>query len=206
LTDWSLADASVKTRKQEDQRRLGLHLAPDGEKAIAALPGSAEGALPEALAAMPEVALKTLYINLSELIRHLPGRDDAFASVPLADIARKSEMRPGQNFAKGATRIDPAGQDKLRIHAARLKENPAQVVTLAGYTDDLGSGSYNLAIADQRIEAVAKLLRTYGVPKKQIHPLRRYSVERAGSMAACRSKTTDCRQKIRRVELIYGNR
>ena len=109
-------------------------------------------------------------------------------------------------FAKGATRIDPAGQDKLRIHAARLKENPAQVVTLAGYTDDLGSGSYNLAIADQRIEAVAKLLRTYGVPKKQIHPLRRYSVERAGSMAACRSKTTDCRQKIRRVELIYGIR
>ena len=107
-------------------------------------------------------------------------------------------------FAKGATRIDPAGQDKLRIHAARLKENPAQVVTLAGYTDDLGSDSYNLAIADQRIEAVVKLLRTYGVPKKQIHPLRRYSVGRAGSMAACR--TTDCRQKMRRVELIYANR
>ena len=108
------------------------------------------------------------------------------------------------HFAKGATRIDPAGQDKLRIHAARLKENPAQVVTLAGYTDDLGSESYNLAIADQRIEAVTNLLRTYGVPKKQIHPLRRYSVGRAGSMAACR--TTDCRQKMRRVELIYGNR
>ena len=107
-------------------------------------------------------------------------------------------------FAKGATRIDPAGQDKLRIHAARLKENPAQVVTLAGYTDDLGSDSYNLAIADQRIEAVAKFLRTYGVPKKQILPLRRYSVGRAGSMAACR--TTDCRQKMRRVELIYANR
>ena len=107
-------------------------------------------------------------------------------------------------FARGATRIDPAGQDKLRHHAARLKENPAQVVNLAGYTNDLGSDSYNLAIADQRIEAVAKLLRTYGVPKKQIHPLRRYSVGRAGSMAACR--TTDCRQKMRRVELIYGNR
>ena len=107
-------------------------------------------------------------------------------------------------FAKGATRIDRTEQNKLRIHAARLKENPVQVVTLAGYTDDLGSDSYNLAIAEQRIEAVAKLLRTYGVPKKQIQPLRRYSVGRAGSMAACR--TTDCRQKMRRVELIYGNR
>ena len=75
-----------KTRRQEDQRRVGLHLAPDGVTAIAALPGSAEGALPEALAAMPEVALQTLYINLFELIRHLPGRDDAFASIPLADM------------------------------------------------------------------------------------------------------------------------
>jgi len=79
----------VKARRPEDHRRLGLHLAPDGEKAIAALPGSAEGALPEALTAMPEVALKTLEINLSELIRHLPGRDDAFASVPLAEIVGK---------------------------------------------------------------------------------------------------------------------
>ena len=107
-------------------------------------------------------------------------------------------------FAKGATRIDPAGQNKLRQHAARLKENPAQVVTLAGYTDDLGSDSYNLAISDQRIEAVAKLLRTYGVPKKQIHPLRRYSVGRRESMPDCRTK--ECRQLMRRVELIYGIR
>mgnify|MGYP002378052197 FL=1 len=81
----------VKTRNLPDQRRLGLHLAPGGEKAIAALPGSAEGALPAALAAMPEVALKTLQINLSELIRHLPGRDDAFASVPLAEIVRNEK-------------------------------------------------------------------------------------------------------------------
>ncbi|WP_287694638.1 MarR family winged helix-turn-helix transcriptional regulator [Accumulibacter sp.] len=81
----------IKTRRHEDQRRVGLHLAPAGVKAIAALPGSAEGALPEALSAMPEVALQTLYINLSELIRHLPGRNDAFASVPLADIARNPQ-------------------------------------------------------------------------------------------------------------------
>lgn len=107
-------------------------------------------------------------------------------------------------FAKGATRIDTAGQDKLRHHAVRLKANPAQVVTLAGYTDDLGSDSYNLAIAERRIEAVAKLLRTYGVPKKQIHPLRRYSVGRGEAMPACR--TTECRQIMRRVEVIYGIR
>ena len=53
---------------------------------LAALPGPAEGVLPEALSAIPEVALRTLHINLSELIRHLPGNNVAFARMPLAEI------------------------------------------------------------------------------------------------------------------------
>lgn len=78
----------IKNRPHEDQRRLGLCLGQNGLKAIAALPGPAEGILPEALDAMPDVALKTLNINLSELIRHLPGEHDTFASTPLADMVR----------------------------------------------------------------------------------------------------------------------
>lgn len=78
----------VRTRQRADQRRVGLCLAPAGLEAIAALPGPAEGVLPEALAAIPGVALETLNINLKELIRHLPRKDDAFASTPLADMVR----------------------------------------------------------------------------------------------------------------------
>lgn len=82
----------TRSRRHQDQRRVGLCLARDGIKAIEALPGSAEGVLPEALAAIPEVALNTLYINLSELIRHLPGNDGAFANTPLAEMdSRQSE-------------------------------------------------------------------------------------------------------------------
>lgn len=76
----------VKKRQSMDQRRVGLCLAAEGRKAIAALPGPAEGALPEALAAIPDVALKTLNINLAELIGHLPGKDEAFATMPLAEM------------------------------------------------------------------------------------------------------------------------
>lgn len=76
----------TRNRPHEDQRRVGLCLAPCGLKAIKALPGPAEGVLPEALAAIPNVALNTLYINLSELIRHLPGNDGAFANIPLAEM------------------------------------------------------------------------------------------------------------------------
>lgn len=104
-------------------------------------------------------------------------------------------------FATGTARVDEAGQKKLRVHASRLKEDPAQVVSLAGSTDDTGSRAYNLAIAEQRIEAVAKILHSYGVPKRQIHPVRRYGVGRGRSEPACR--TAGCRQMLRRVELVY---
>ena len=106
-------------------------------------------------------------------------------------------------FASGATRVDAAGQQKLRRHAARLQENPAQVLTLVGHTDDVGSSSYNLAVAEQRIEAVARLLRAYGVPRKQMHPVRSYVVGAGKSAPSCR--TAACRQKMRRVELIYAH-
>lgn len=76
----------VKQKQHKDQRRVGLFLADEGKKAIAALPGPAEGVLPEALAAIPCVALKTLKINLDELINHLSGKDEAFAAMPLADM------------------------------------------------------------------------------------------------------------------------
>ena len=86
-----LRDCLERSRSREDQRRVGLYLATQGAAAIAALPGPAEGVLPEALGALPEVVLKTLYINLSELVCRLPGSDTAYASVPLADIVKQRE-------------------------------------------------------------------------------------------------------------------
>lgn len=76
----------VKKRDPADLRRVGLCLAPAGAAALDALPGPAEGILPEALSSLPEVVLKTLNINLNELILHLPGKDDASAGTPLADM------------------------------------------------------------------------------------------------------------------------
>lgn len=78
----------IKKRRRGDLRRVGLCLAPSGLSALAALPGPAEGILPEALAALPTVVLKTLNVNLNELIRHLPGKDDSYAVTPLAEMVR----------------------------------------------------------------------------------------------------------------------
>lgn len=80
-----------KQKAATDRRRVGLVLASSGQALIARLPGPAEGVLPAALASLPEVALKTLNINLAELIKHLQDSDDQFARVPLADMVRDVE-------------------------------------------------------------------------------------------------------------------
>lgn len=74
-----------KSRRQTDQRRVGLYLGAGGAALLARLPGPAEGILPEALAALPPVVLKTLKINLDELICHLSRADPDAAGVLLAD-------------------------------------------------------------------------------------------------------------------------
>lgn len=80
-----------KQKTAGDKRRVGLFVAPRGKAVIERLPGPAEGVLPAALASLPEVALKTLNINLDELITHLQDKDDKFARIPLAEMVRDSE-------------------------------------------------------------------------------------------------------------------
>jgi OOP family OmpA-OmpF porin len=58
-------------------------------------------------------------------------------------------------FAPGSSSISPAGRSKLKRLAQRLLADKRQVVTLIGHANDNGSASFNLAVADSRIGAVA---------------------------------------------------
>lgn len=102
-------------------------------------------------------------------------------------------------FALGEARIDSEALPKLAAHAARLKSDPKLCVTLVGHTDDLGSPAYNLAIAQQRVDAVFDALRGLGVSRNQ---LRRYPVGSEKAPAGCRQEA--CRSKLRRVEFQYA--
>lgn len=101
-------------------------------------------------------------------------------------------------FASGVTTVDAQGEQILQRHAQRLKADPKLVVVLTGHTDDQGSRSYNLAIAEQRVNAVFQVLRRYGVPAIQ---LRRYGVGEEMASRSCSS--AECRKSMRRVELVY---
>ena len=75
-----------KTRSTADQRRVGLKITRAGKQLLKIAPGPAEGMLPDALRQLPEVALKTLQVNLDQLISHLTTRNETDAEKPLADM------------------------------------------------------------------------------------------------------------------------
>lgn len=101
-------------------------------------------------------------------------------------------------FALGSSLIDPAAEVVLNDNAERLKNDPKLVVTLVGHADPLGSHSYNLAISERRVAAVASRLREMGVASKQIRRIN-YGKEQAAGV--CHSEA--CRSRTWRVDLVY---
>ncbi|MBK8120921.1 MAG: MarR family transcriptional regulator [Sulfuritalea sp.] len=75
-----------KTRATSDQRRVGLKITGAGMQLLKIAPGPAEGMLPDALRQLPDVALRTLQVNLDQLINHLTTRNETDAEKPMADM------------------------------------------------------------------------------------------------------------------------
>jgi len=124
-----------------------------------------------------------------------PGRLRASQSLQTLPVAPENCIF----FSRGEVRLESEEVQKLLAHVLRLKADSKLVLTLVGHTDDLGSPAYNLAIAQQRVDAVYEALRGQGVARNQ---LRRYAVGSEKMPADCRSAS--CREQMRRVELVYG--
>ena len=134
-----------------------------------------------------------------------PVAQEEKALPPVADKPSEAQIMAQVNldnsvfFPAGGTELDAASLKRLAALAERLKAMEEGIVTLHGYTDHLGSPSYNLAIAEQRVNAVATALRRNGIAVTQI---RRSAVGSERVPAACRS--VQCRRLMRRVELVFG--
>lgn len=103
-------------------------------------------------------------------------------------------------FALGSKTISARGKEKLRQVAMRLKHDENATVTLQGYANDNGSSSFNLAVADSRVGAVATYLRKLGAKPLQI---KRKVIGGEKTPVNCRS--SECRRLMRRVELIVSS-
>ena len=75
-----------------------------------------------------------------------------------------------------------------------LKNNKTMHVILIGHANDNGSSSFNLAVADARVESVSKTLKKQGVRAQQI---KKRVIGGEKISRACQS--AECRRKIRRV-------
>ncbi len=165
--------------------------------------GGALAALALLLAACGQVPVRTEELRPAPLVAQEAPQIAQVAPVPSDKLTQEQIMAQvnvdhSVFFPAAGTELDAVALRRLAEHAERLKADGG-IVTLYGYTDHLGSPSYNLAIAEQRVNAVASVLRRHGVAAMQI---RRNAVGSERVPTACRS--VQCRQLMRRVELVFG--
>jgi peptidoglycan-associated lipoprotein len=94
--------------------------------------------------------------------------------------------------------IQPEDQELIAAHAAYLAANENVVVTLEGHGDERGSREYNLALGDQRGQAVRRLMLFQGAGSDQVH-VTSFGEERPADAGHTESAWV----RNRRVEIIY---
>lgn len=102
-------------------------------------------------------------------------------------------------FARGSAELNGEALATISENAERLKAHPAAAVTLVGFTEDLASSAYSLALAQQRTKVVGDALLNMGVAARQIRSTA-YGQEDPGT-APCATEV--CRVSYRRVEFRY---
>ena len=103
-------------------------------------------------------------------------------------------------FATNQASLTPNGMSTLRKLADVMAQNPNRTVLVEGFTDSVGSSSYNQELSQRRAEAVASALSSMGVPRDRI-AMKAYG--EAFPVAA--NDTASNRQLNRRVEIVLSN-
>jgi outer membrane protein OmpA-like peptidoglycan-associated protein len=80
-------------------------------------------------------------------------------------LVDKSEVM----FAFGKATIAPQAKTALDAIAAKVESMPRAVIEVAGFTDRVGSPSYNLDLSRRRAWAVQRYLVEHKVPARSIH-------------------------------------
>lgn len=114
---------------------------------------------------------------------------------PTSEVDEKTNVF----FTLGSSTVGNSERDKLHALAKLLKAEQGSNVTLVGHANDNGSRSFNLAVADARIQSVSIILKKFGVKPFQI---KKRNVGSESLPNACRS--VSCRQLMRRVELLFS--
>ena len=99
-------------------------------------------------------------------------------------------------FETGKADLKPAAKENIKQLAAIIKKYPENILTVKGYTDDVGSDKINLPLSEKRAESVRSELVGSGVPASTVSSLGLGSAQPVDA-----GKTKNARSKNRRVEI-----
>ncbi|WP_246749850.1 OmpA family protein [Mesorhizobium caraganae] len=107
-----------------------------------------------------------------EKVQRLYSVDEVKRSARVRDIARRVDLDT-LNFGSGSAMISDSEVKKLQGVADAmerlLRKNPAETFLIEGHTDAVGSDNANLALSDQRAEAVAEALtNAFGIAPENL--------------------------------------
>ena len=103
-------------------------------------------------------------------------------------------------FGTDKSSLTPNGMATLRKLADVMAQNPNRSVLVEGFTDSVGSETYNLELAQRRANAVATALGQLGVPRDRI-AMRAYGE----AFPVAPNDSAGNRQLNRRVEIVLSN-
>ncbi len=113
-----------------------------------------------------------------------------------APVVRQRIVLRGVNFDFDSSEIRADSRPVLEQAATLLKQNPDVMVSVDGFTDDVGSEAYNQALSVRRAEAVYRYLVNLGVDPERL------TVHGYGeSRPVASNDTEEGRAQNRRVEL-----
>ena len=128
-----------------------------------------------------------------------PGTDGSgsFQGHPLDDPAGSLAARTIY-FGFDSSEVPDSERATIEAHARYLSERAGALITLEGHADERGSREYNVALGEQRAEAVRQLMSLLGANASRIRTVS-YGEERPAAAGHDESAW----QLNRRVEIIY---
>jgi outer membrane protein OmpA-like peptidoglycan-associated protein len=102
-------------------------------------------------------------------------------------------------FDTGKAQLNPGAAHNLDQLVAFLNEHPERHVEIDGYTDNVGSDSYNVDLSQRRADAVRQVLVAQG-----IDPSRIVTKGYGKDFAVASNSEASGRQLNRRVEVVIG--
>ena len=119
-----------------------------------------------------------------------------------APVAEKVTLAADVLFDFDKSILKNEGKNKLDDLATKVKAINLEVVIAIGHTDSIGSDAYNQKLSVRRSESVKAYLVSRGV-----EPNRIYTEGKGEKQPVASNKTSDGRQKNRRVEIeVIGTR